>query len=387
MKENLLSNSQKSIVSIAITFLALFTIFSLISMTLMYLGGVLAHFSKIIWPLVIASIGAFLLRPLVDYLEKYFKLSPAISILLLYLLLIATIGGILFFAIPPLLDQLVTFINFIPKLASEILAFFEIKFPATIANLKTKINSLTFFKDPNMLLETFYSYFPKVLEIGTSILSLFGWVTALAAIPIYLFYMLKAKKSFIDHVETELSFIKSSWRDDFIFLLTQYRQILESFFRGQFLIALIMAILFATGFFFIGLEFALLLGISIGLLNIVPYLGTIIGLSTVIPIALFQEKGSWLLVFLALGIFLVVQCIEAYLLTPRIMGKKTGLHPMIIILSIFFWGIALNGILGMILAIPLTASFIVTWYLFKKKYLSPYLASQTKLNKESQAGS
>ena len=141
--------------------------------------------------------------------------------------------------------------------------------------------------------------------------------------------------------------------------------------RGQLLIGFIMGILFSIGFYAIGLQFALILGISIGLLNIIPYLGTIIGLATVIPIALFQESGSSITALLALAVFAAVQLIEGYLLTPKIMGQKTGLHPMVIIISLFFWGTALNGILGMILAIPLTASLVVTWYLLKKKYLSP----------------
>lgn len=164
--------------------------------------------------------------------------------------------------------------------------------------------------------------------------------------------------------------MKAGWREDVIFLLRKYTEIIESFFRGQLLIGLIMGILFTIGFYAIGLQFALVLGISIGLLNIIPYLGTIIGLCSVIPISFFQEGGSWVLALMSVAVFCLVQVTEAYLLTPKIMGKKTGLHPMVIILSIFFWGTALNGILGMILAIPLTASLVVTWYLLKKKYLS-----------------
>lgn len=164
--------------------------------------------------------------------------------------------------------------------------------------------------------------------------------------------------------------MRPSWKADLIFLLRKYTEIIESFFRGQFLIGFIMGILYSIGFYFVGVQFALILGITIGFLNIIPYLGTIIGLSTVLPIAFFQEDGSWVKSLLALGVFCAVQTIEAYLLTPKIMGDKTGLHPIVIIVSLFFWGTALDGILGMILAIPLTASLVVTWYLLKKKYLT-----------------
>jgi len=66
----------------------------------------------------------------------------------------------------------------------------------------------------------------------------------------------------------------------------------------------------------------------------------------------------------------VVQAIEAWLLTPRIMGHRTGLHPVVIIVAIFFWGTALGGVLGMVLAVPLTAFFVTTWRLLKRKYFT-----------------
>ena len=74
-----------------------------------------------------------------------------------------------------------------------------------------------------------------------------------------------------------------------------------------------------------------------------------------------------------LGVFAVVQMIEGYLLTPKIMGDRTGLHPVAIILAIFFWGSALNGILGMILAIPLTAFLVVVWRLAREKYIQEWV--------------
>ena len=116
------------------------------------------------------------------------------------------------------------------------------------------------------------------------------------------------------------------------------------------------------------------LGLFIGLLNIIPYFGTMIGLATVLPIAWFQpEGGGALLAGIALAIFVAVQMLEGYFLTPRIMGNKTGLHPLTIIIAIFFWGTALGGILGMILAIPLTAFFVVAWRLLREKYLARWL--------------
>jgi predicted PurR-regulated permease PerM len=90
-------------------------------------------------------------------------------------------------------------------------------------------------------------------------------------------------------------------------------------------------------------------------------------------LAFFQEGGGILKVVWVLVVFSVVQAIEGYLLTPRIMGDRTGLHPVAIIVAVFFWGTALSGILGMVLAIPLTAFLVVFWRLAKERYIPEIL--------------
>jgi predicted PurR-regulated permease PerM len=116
-----------------------------------------------------------------------------------------------------------------------------------------------------------------------------------------------------------------------------------------------------------------LLGLILGVLNIIPYLGNLIGLAVVIPLSWFHPTGGPAMLAGVAVVFTAVQCIEGYVLTPRIMGKSTGLHPMAIIFAILFWGTALNGLLGMILAIPLTAFLVVFWRLMKARYIKEWL--------------
>lgn len=214
----------------------------------------------------------------------------------------------------------------------------------------------------------------EVLKSAWSgMIDLFAKVTYLAVIPIYLFYFLGTNRNLIDELEKELSFLTESIRQDIVFLLREFVGILVAFFRGQLLIGILMGIGYAIGFSFSGLKFAITLGIFFGLLNIVPYLGSIIGISTVTILAYFQPggiaEGGGTSIIIGCGItFLVVQLIESYFLTPKIMGEKTGLHPVVVIVSIFFWGTALGGILGMIFGIPLTAFLIILWRLLCKKY-------------------
>ena len=207
----------------------------------------------------------------------------------------------------------------------------------------------------------------------SGLLGFFAQMTYLAVIPIYLFYFLGSNRNLIDELEKELGFLSDSVKEDVVFLIREFVGILVSFFRGQLLIGVLMGVGYAIGFSISGLKFGITLGLLFGLLNIVPYLGSIVGIVTALLVAYLQpagiaETGEWT-VLIGCGIsFAVVQLIESYYLTPRIMGQQTGLHPVVVMVSIFFWGTALGGILGMIFGIPLTAFIIIAWRLLCRKY-------------------
>ena len=217
----------------------------------------------------------------------------------------------------------------------------------------------------------------EVLKSAWSgLLGLFAKITYLAVIPIYLFYFLSSNRNFFDDLDQELSFLSDSLRQDLVFLIREFVGILVAFFRGQLLIGMLMGVGYAIGFSLSGLKFGITLGLLFGLLNVVPYLGSIVGIITTLLVAYLQpagiaETGQWSILAGCGLSFVVVQLIESYYLTPKIMGQQTGLHPVVVMVSIFFWGTALGGILGMIFGIPLTAFFIIAWRLLCRKYFSP----------------
>lgn len=166
----------------------------------------------------------------------------------------------------------------------------------------------------------------------------------------------------------------------FIFgLLHDLQESMNRYFRGQTLIAFLVGILFSIGFLIIGLPLAIPLGLFIGLLNMVPYL-QIVGLVPTILLCLLQayetNNNFWILFAAALAVFVVVQLIQDIILTPRIMGKVTGLNPAIILLSLSIWG-TLMGIMGMIIALPLTTLMI--------SYYQRYILNGEKIVKDSAA--
>jgi predicted PurR-regulated permease PerM len=209
----------------------------------------------------------------------------------------------------------------------------------------------------------------RAVSAGAGVLSgvaaLLFWVVT----PIYFAFFLMTDTSGFGNLERNLPFLKADTRKDLIYLFEEFLNIIVAFFRGQLIIAMLQGLLFAVGFTMVGLKYGFVIGLTLGFLNIVPYLGNLIGLATALPLAFFQEGGGIVRVLAVLIVVAAVQSIEGYLLTPKIMGDRTGLHPVVIILAVFFWGSALSGIMGMILAIPLTAFLVVFWRLAREKYL------------------
>jgi predicted PurR-regulated permease PerM len=204
-----------------------------------------------------------------------------------------------------------------------------------------------------------------ILQVLGVIAGVFSWVV----LPVYLFFLLIAPPFRLEALEQFFPFLKEDQREDVVFLIRQFVDIVVVFFRGQLVIAFAQGLLMAVGFSLCGLSYGFILGLVFGMLNLVPYLGNLVGLSITLPLAWFQPDGGAGLMIAIIVVLVITQLVEGYVLTPKIMGKSTGLHPMAVIFAMFFWGKAMGGILGLILAIPLTAFLVVFWRLAKEKYL------------------
>ena len=366
--------AQRRIVGFALTLLALLGSAALLIGSLMVLGQLLARFSSVIWPLAIAGVLALILRPLVELLETHLRLRRLTAVVLLYGAVVLVLAGGVMAALPPLANQLLDLLAYAPVFWTNATAYVREHYPAWLALAHRQLDSPAVRQltesvaadGKNLLVQAL----PSLRAAGGGLLGIFAFATHLAIIPVYLFFFLLARGEPTEKLPTHLEFLSPRVREDIVFLVLEFVAIVESFFRGQLLIGLIMGVLLATGFTIVGLKFGFFLGLAFGLFNIVPYLGTILGLAVALPLAFFQPGGGWPLVGLVLLVKLLVQCVEGWMLTPKIMGDRTGLHPVAIIVAIFFWGTAFGGILGMLLAIPLTAFFVTAWRLAKQKYFS-----------------
>ena len=372
IESRLLTAGQRRLVGFAVSLLAFVGCIALLVYCLDKLGDLIGHFVGVLWPLAVAGIMALIMRPIVELLESKLKLRRTSAVLILYGAFVLVVAGALFLITPPLVTQVLDFIAFIPTLWSQAFHYVELHYPNWIGLARVQMQNETVKRIVDGMINEGRQLadhaMPTLKSAGVGALNVIGFITHLAVVPIYLFFFLLSSREPTKNLGQHLPFLKPDLRDDVVFLVGEFISIVVSFFRGQLLIGLMMGALLAIGFSVVGLKFGLFIGLALGVFNIVPYLGTILGLSIAIPLAFFQPGGGPSLVGFVLGVFCLVQMTEGWFLTPRIMGQRTGLHPVAIMFSIFFWGTALNGILGMVLAIPLTAFFVTAWRLVKRKY-------------------
>ncbi|MDQ8207241.1 AI-2E family transporter [Coraliomargarita sp. SDUM461003] len=386
MSENdtpFLSPSQKRIVAAGGTALA--TVFLACTAYFLFalLRELVTQFKDVLLPLAIAAILATLLRPIITLCETKTRLNRVGGIILLFALVLMTLVAIAVFVVPPALDNAGDFLKAAPGMLTRLLESAQGFAPSIWEWLTEQLGEspdvylMNFLEGNTDLLKQALAHAQSSAGSMLAFLgSIFGKIAAYSIIPVYLFFILNGDRNIWKDIDKQLSFLPEERKKDLVFLAKQFSQILVSFFRGQIIIGLLLGIVLAIGFGIVGLKFGLILGIVLGLLNIIPYLGTMLGVVTVLPIAYLQDDGGVGLIIACAVVFIIGQLLTDYVFTPRIMGDKTGMGPMLIIFSVFFWGAALGGLLGMILAIPLTAFFLVFWRLAREKYLPALTAKE-----------
>ena len=330
-------------------------------------------FAHVFLPLAVAGVLALVVEPYYTWLLRQFGSRRVLSLIVLYLTVLIPVGIFFWFFGALMVEQLSGLLQQLPKWASAAWQSCQERWPqiAGVWNqyeVPQKLSGFLESHGSNLaagLQKIGGSAWSAGLSVFKSITGLLGWVV----LPVYLTFMILARPQKKDDYRHFLPFMKPETQDDVLYLGHEFVVILVSFFRGQLMVALMQGLLFATGFALVGLQYGFVLGLLLGFLNIIPYLASIIGLGIALPLAYFQVGGGHMTLIWVISVFIVVQCIEGYILTPKIMGDRTGLHPMAIMVAIFFWGSALNGIAGMMLAIPITAFLVVLWRLAQEKYI------------------
>ena len=220
------------------------------------------------------------------------------------------------------------------------------------------------------LLEKLWDILKK--SIG-GFLGITGFLLSLILVPIYLFFLLNEKPRIQRRWREYLPLRASPLKDEVADLLSDINRYVTAYFRGQLLVCLVDGILIGTTLTIFGLNFAPVIGAMVVVLTMIPYIGIIICWVPAVLIAAFQW-GDWTHPMIVTAIFILVQNLEGIFYAPRIVGNYVGLHPMTVIVSIFVWGLIIGGVIGPLLAVPLTATMKV---LLARYVWGPRLREQT----------
>lgn len=324
------------------------------------------YLSAVLLPFFIAWFLAYLMFPIVQFIENRLHIRVrALSIVLTLIVVIGVLTGIVMLTVPPMINQF-------DKLGS--LATKYIEQAANITSIPDAIKDLALqnkaliqhYLNSDDFTNTVKEAMPKVLNFVSSTFSVLYSVIGSCITLLYLFFILQDYEKLSDNWVKIFPVENRPFLND---LKKDVAHALNSYIRGQGLVALTMGILFCIGFTIIDLPMAIGLGILIGVLDLVPYLHTF----AIIPagfLALLKAADTgqnfWVLFALVILIFCVVQVIIDFIVTPRIMGKAMGMNPAILLLSLSIWG-TLLGFIGLIIALPLTTIIIAYWQMYITK--------------------
>lgn len=368
-----LSERQRTTAAAAITILSACVIVVAVAALFWLVGLFFARFSDVFLPLAVAAVAALVFRPYFEWLRTKARLGRIAALVAVFLSVVIPLVAFSWFFGAILVSQAADLVRQIPEVAEKVWSWARERAPEVVAYLRDKglydRISGAVRGQQDALVQGLQALGTQALSAGAGILGIIGRLLSWFVLPVYFAFFLISDRPQIVEIEKFLPFLKPETRDDVGYLVNQFVDIMVAFFRGQLVIAFLQGLLFGVGFTLVGLKYGFVLGLVFGILNIIPYLGSILTLVTTLPLAFLQANGGIVRVALVLAVFVVVQMIEGYLLTPRIMGDRTGLHPIVIIVAIFFWGSALGGLTGMILAIPLTAFLVVFWRLAREKWV------------------
>ncbi|CDA74955.1 uncharacterized protein BN697_01611 [Bacteroides sp. CAG:530] len=350
----------------------------------------LDHLSGVLLPFFIAWLIAYITYPMVIFYQYKLRMRSRVVSILAVMLTLAAIGtAISLFFIPPMIEECI-------KMKELLGAYLQngneqTSIPEAINefihnNIDAKWLMQTL--DSETIVQAVQKVVPKMWSLVATSYNIIIGIFAAFIMVLYYFFIL------LDYEQISggwVNLIEAKHRRKVVALLNDVKDSMNHYFRGQSLVAFCVGVLFSIGFLIIDFPMAVSLGLFIGLLNMVPYL-QIIGLIPTVMLALIKaaETGEnfWWILGLAMIVFCVVQLIQDTILTPKIMGKITGLNPAIILLSLSIWG-SLMGMLGMIIALPLT-SLLLSYYqrYIRKKdiaYISGLGASHNPTDNQEKA--
>ena len=325
--------------------------------------------APILTPFAVAALLGWLGDPLVDRLQLAGR-SRNTAVIIVFTLMALLLALVLVILVPLIESQISTLIEALPRYR---LWFTGVAIPWVEARTGMQIAT---WLDLGHLVELVRSNWERAGGVATTVLgyvsrsgfALIGMLTSIVLIPVITFFFLRDWDLLVGRVA---SMIPRDHIDTVSRLARESSDVLGGFLRGQFLVMIILGVMYGVGLWAVGLDLGILIGIIAGLFTFVPYLGPTSGVVLGVLAALMQY-GDWKHVAGVLAVFGIGQLIESYWLTPKLVGDRIGLHPVAVIFAVLAGG-QLFGFLGMLLALPMAAVVNVLLRYAHERYTQSHL--------------
>ena len=324
-----------------------------------YLSGVLI-------PFLVAWLAAYLIYPLVKYTKKLLRIkSNALAVILTLVVLTAVIVTACWFLFPYILGEIGDMAAMFGRYTKEYVNNPQVsesihEFVIEYIDMEKIQNLFTRDEIMNMVRNSIDGVW-NIMGSGFNVIFMFaGWLIIL----LYLVFILIDYERVTDGFK---NMIPPKYKEDVLMVLEDVESVMNHYFRGQSIVSFFVGIMFCIGFLIIGLPMAIVFGLFIGVLNMVPYLQLVsIPIAAVLSLVLAVDTDTnfWIIFAEVIGVYCINQLIQDMVLIPRILGKYMGLNPAILFLALSIWG-TLLGLIGFIVAIPLT-TLLISYY---KRYI------------------
>lgn len=355
-------NQEKTIAS-GITLLSLAVVIAFAAAAVWFAAKAVSFLSPALLPVVMGILLAMFFKPYYRLWLGWVK-NPALAASLMSLSVLVPLGVLLYYFGSFAASQIGDLVYQAPERAKQFSAWFNESFPRArqIAD--------------GMGLE--YQTWTEGLKnfLMHSAIGIVGYMSSFLNLIVSLvFFVYFLTRPDIDGrtCVKEMPFLKNSTRDFVAEQIDAFLNIVVGFFQRQTLICLAEGVYYGAAFALCRVPYGFFIGFALGVLNLVPFLGTITCLPVALPLAYWGAGGSAGKVIAVALAWFAGQILDGYLITPKIQGGKTGLGYAGVIFSFFFWGIVFNSLLGLLLAIPLSAFWVVLWRAIKSRYIKPVL--------------
>ena len=331
--------------------------------------------APVLTPFIAAGLLAYMGDPLADRLQR-FKLPRTVAVVLVFLGTFLLLALLVLLIGPLVKNQVGALFQALPDIARQVE---QVWLPNVMGWLDVEPGD-------DVGIGAFLSRYSDMvgswsgkilLGVGKSGGALAAAVLSLFLIPILTFYMLRDWDSFLTHLS---ALVPDSQRDTVLTLAREADEMLGAFLRGQILVMLALAIIYTIGLSLVGLKFAIAIGVVAGLVSFVPYLGFVFGIGLAGLTVALEPNPLWNLVGVV-ATFTIAQMIEGSLLTPKLVGDRIGLHPVLVIFAVAAGG-QLFGFFGILLALPAAAVLSVLLRFAYHRYLKEHPELQIELGEE-----